>query len=339
MEHAVEASPEHPVLIDDFLKNAIEIDVDAISDGKSVTIGGVMEHIEEAGIHSGDSACSLPTFSIKSKVIESIKDQTRKLALELNVIGLINIQFAVKDEEIFILEVNPRASRTIPFVSKTTGIPLAKMASLVMVGKTLSQLGLTQEVSVSHIAIKESVFPFNKFDNVDTLLGPEMKSTGEVMGIDNSFGMAFAKAQLATGIKLLDKGSVFISVKDSDKLKSLEIARDFSKYGYKIFATKGTAQFLTQNNLNVFTINKVKEGSPHIVEKIENGDIQFVINTTFGEQSIKDSFSLRRASINTNTPYYTTIAGSLALLKALEALRENNMAVTPLQDWNTTQLV
>ena len=339
MEHAVEASPEHPVLIDDFLENAIEIDVDAISDGKSVIIGGVMEHIEEAGIHSGDSACSLPTFSIKSETIESIKDQTRKLALELNVIGLINIQFAIKGEEIFILEVNPRASRTIPFVSKTTGIPLAKLAALVMVGNTLSQLGLTQEACVSHIAIKESVFPFNKFDNVDTLLGPEMKSTGEVMGIDSSFGMAFAKAQLATGIKLLDKGSVFISVKDSDKHKSLKIARDFYKYGYKIVATKGTAQFLTQNNVTVATINKVKEGSPHIVEKIENGEIQFVVNTTFGEQSIKDSFSLRRASINTNTPYYTTIAGSLALLKALEALRGNNMTVTSLQDWNTPQLV
>jgi len=200
MENAVEASPEHPVLIDSFLENAIEIDVDAISDGKSVFIGGIMEHIEEAGIHSGDSACSLPTFSIKPETLASIKDQTRRLALELNVIGLINIQFAVKTNEIFVLEVNPRASRTIPFVSKTTGIPLAKKAALVMVGKSLSELGLTKEPILSHVAVKESVFPFNKFDNVDILLGPEMKSTGEVMGIDRSFGMAFAKAQLATGI-------------------------------------------------------------------------------------------------------------------------------------------
>jgi carbamoyl-phosphate synthase large subunit len=339
MKYAVEASPEHPVLIDDFLENAIEIDVDAISDGKSVIIGGVMEHIEEAGIHSGDSACSLPTFSIESKTLESIKDQTRKLALELNVIGLINIQFAVKNEDIYILEVNPRASRTIPFVSKTTGVSLAKLAALVMVGNSLKELGLTEEACVRHIAVKESVFPFNKFDNVDTLLGPEMKSTGEVMGIDNSFGMAFAKAQLATGIKLLDNGAVFISVKDSDKEKALKIAKDFSNNGYKIFATKGTAQYLIKNKLNIVTINKVKEGSPHIVEKIESKEIQFVINTTFGEQSIKDSFSLRRASLNTNIPYYTTIAGALALLKGLEALRENNMTVTSLQDWNIAKLV
>ena len=333
MKHAVEASPEHPVLIDDFLKNAIEVDVDAISDGKSVIIGGVMEHIEEAGIHSGDSACSLPTFSIKPEIVASIKDQTRRLALELGVIGLINIQFAVRGEEIFILEVNPRASRTIPFVSKTTGVPLAKLAALVMVGKSLNQLDLTED-TVAHTAVKESVFPFNKFDNVDILLGPEMKSTGEVMGIDKSFGMAFAKAQLATGIKLSDKGSVFISVKDSDKHKAVNIAKDFSKYGYTILATKGTAQYLNKNNLNVVMVNKVKEGSPHIVEKIESGEIQFVVNTTFGDQSIKDSYSLRRASLNTNTPYYTTISGSLALLKALQALKENNMTVTSLQDWN-----
>ncbi len=336
MEHAVEASPEHPVLIDDFLENAIEVDVDAISDGKSVIIGGIMEHIEEAGIHSGDSACSLPTFSIKPEIVASIKDQTRRLALELGVMGLINIQFAVRGEEIFILEVNPRASRTIPFVSKTTGVPLAKLAALVMVGNSLNQLDLTED-TVSHTAVKESVFPFNKFDNVDILLGPEMKSTGEVMGIDKSFGMAFAKAQLATGIKLSDKGSVFISVKDSDKHKAVNIAKDFSKYGYTILATKGTAQYLNKNNLNVVMVNKVKEGSPHIVEKIESGEIQFVVNTTFGDQSIKDSYSLRRASLNTNTPYYTTISGSLALLKALQALKENNMTVTSLQDWNATR--
>ncbi|MBT6295382.1 MAG: carbamoyl-phosphate synthase large subunit, partial [Nitrospina sp.] len=314
---AVQASPEHPILIDSFLENAIEVDVDAISDGKSVVIGGIMEHIEEAGIHSGDSACSLPTFSIKPKILTSIKNQTRKLALELNVIGLINIQFAIKGDDIYVLEVNPRASRTIPFVSKTTGLPLAKLAALVMVGFSLKKLGLTDTPIVSHIAVKESVFPFNKFDNVDILLGPEMKSTGEVMGIDKSFGMAFAKAQLATGIKLLNTGSVFISVKDSDKTKVLKVAKDFSDYGYTIVSTKGTAEFLNKNNLNVIMINKVKEGSPHIVEKIESGEIQFVINTTFGEQSIKDSFSLRRASLNNNIPHYTTMAGANALLKAL----------------------
>jgi carbamoyl-phosphate synthase large subunit len=333
IKNAVQASPEHPLLIDSFLDNAIEVDVDAISDGKSVVIGGVMEHIEEAGIHSGDSACSLPTFSIKPKTLTSIKDQTRKLALELNVIGLINIQFAIKGDDIYVLEVNPRASRTIPFVSKTTGLPLAKLAALVMVGSSLKELGLTDTPIVSHTAVKESVFPFNKFDNVDILLGPEMKSTGEVMGIDKSFGMAFAKAQLATGIKLLNTGSVFISVKDSDKTKVLKVAKDFSDNGYTIIATKGTAEFLNKNNLNVIMINKVKEGSPHIVEKIESGEIQFVINTTFGEQSIKDSFSLRRASLNNNIPHYTTMAGANALLKALQALRENDMTVTSLQDF------
>ena len=336
MKNAVIASPEHPILIDDFLENAIEVDVDAISDGKVVIIGGVMEHIEEAGIHSGDSACSLPTFSIKPELVNLIKDQTRRLAIELGVKGLINIQFAIRGEEIFILEVNPRASRTIPFVSKTTGNPLAKLAALVMVGNTLKELGLTKETTVSHIAVKESVFPFNKFDNVDILLGPEMKSTGEVMGIDESFGMAFAKAQLATGIKLLKKGSVFISVKDSDKKKSLAIAKDFSKYGYTIIATKGTAQYFNHNNIKAIPVNKVKEGSPHIVEKIEGGEIQFVVNTTFGDQSIKDSYSLRRASLNTNIPYYTTIAGSIALLKALQALKETKLTVNSLQNWNST---
>lgn len=333
MGHAVEASPEHPILIDDFLENAIEIDVDAISDGEDVVIGGVMEHIEEAGIHSGDSACSLPTFSIGPEIVSNIKKQTHTLARELNVIGLINIQFAVKGDEIFILEVNPRASRTIPFVSKTTGVPLAKLAALVMTGKTLKELGVTGEACVSHFSIKESVFPFNKFDNVDTLLGPEMKSTGEVMGIDQSFGMAFAKAQLSTGIRFLDKGSVFISVKDIDKPNALVIAKEFSELGYDILATKGTAQYLNNNGMEVTHINKVKEGSPHIVEKIKTGGIQFVVNTTFGEQSIKDSYSLRRASLTTNIPYYTTIAGSFALLKALRALKNNDIKVTSLQDY------
>jgi len=335
MKHAIEASPEHPILIDDFLENAIEVDVDAISDGEDVIIGGIMEHIEEAGIHSGDSACSLPTFSIKPGIISIIKDQTYKLARELSVVGLINIQFAIRDDEIFILEVNPRASRTIPFVSKSTGIPLAKLAALVMAGKTLKELEIRAEACVSHFSIKESVFPFNKFDNVDTLLGPEMKSTGEVMGIDQTFGMAFAKAQLSTGIRFLDKGSVFISVKDMDKPDALEIAKEFSKLGYNIVATKGTAQYLKTNNLEVCPINKVKEGSPHIVEKINSGGIQFVVNTTLGEQSIKDSYSLRRASLTTNIPYYTTIAGTFALIKALQALRSKDMEVTSLQDYRT----
>jgi carbamoyl-phosphate synthase large subunit len=335
MQHAVQASPEHPVLIDDFLEDAIEIDVDAISDGKDVVIGGVMEHIEEAGIHSGDSACSLPAFSLPANIIDEIKNQTCALAHELNVIGLMNIQFAVKDENVYIIEVNPRASRTVPFVSKTIGVPLAKVAARVMAGKSLKELGFTQEISFNHIAVKESVFPFNKFHDVDVLLGPEMKSTGEVMGIDTIFGRAFAKSQLATGIKLPINGIAFISIKDSDKSKSVSIAKDLAEMGYSLTATKGTAAFLKNNDIKVTTINKFKEGSPHIVEAIEASKIAIVINTSFGEQAIKDSFSIRRASLNQNLPYCTTMAGALALVKALKYVQEDDLSVTTIQEYGS----
>ncbi|MZH41308.1 MAG: carbamoyl-phosphate synthase large subunit [Nitrospinae bacterium] len=333
MQHAVKASPEHPVLIDDFLSDAIEIDVDAVSDGKDVVIGGVMEHIEEAGIHSGDSACSLPAFSLKPETVDKIKDQTISLAKELNVIGLINIQFAVKDEAIYVIEVNPRASRTIPFVSKTIGVPLAKIAARVMAGKSLQELGFTKEKQFSHIAVKESVFPFNKFQDVDVLLGPEMKSTGEVMGIDTLFGRAFAKSQLATGVKLPLEGTAFISVKDSDKEKSVVIGKGLEELGYHLIATKGTADYLKKNGIKVSSINKVKEGSPHIVEAIEAKNIDIVINTVFGEQSIKDSFSLRRSSLNQNLPYCTTMAGALAIVGALKAIKEGDLTITSLQEY------
>jgi carbamoyl-phosphate synthase large subunit len=333
MQHAVQASPEHPVLIDDFLEDAIEIDVDAISDGEDVVIGGVMEHIEEAGIHSGDSACSLPAFSLSSKTIDEIKKQTNALARELNVVGLMNIQFAVKDECVYIIEVNPRASRTIPFVSKTIGVPLAKIAARVMAGKKLKELGFTEEISFSHIAVKESVFPFNKFHDVDILLGPEMKSTGEVMGIDTVFGRAFAKSQLATGIKLPLEGTAFISVRDSDKPKTVAIGKGLIEMGYRLIATRGTADYLKENGVDVSTINKVKEGSPHIVEAIEENRIGIVINTVFGEQSINDSFSLRRSSLNQNLPYCTTMAGASALVKALKYIKEDNLSVTTIQEY------
>ncbi len=335
MQHAVKASPEHPVLVDDFLEDAIEIDVDAISDGTDVVIGGVMEHIEEAGIHSGDSACSLPAFSLPSETIEEIKNQTRALAKELKVIGLINIQFAVQNGEIFIIEVNPRASRTIPFVSKSIGVPLAKIAARVMAGKTLKEIGFVKEIKPVHISVKESVFPFNKFSDVDILLGPEMKSTGEVMGIDKNFGRAFAKSQLATGVKLPLQGSAFISVKDSDKQKAIVIAKDLHELGFQIIATSGTANHLKANGVTAETINKVKEGSPHCVEAIETGEIDLVINTTFGEQAIEDSFSLRRSSLNQNLPYCTTIAGASALLGALKALKEEDLGITAIQEYNT----
>ena len=333
MQHAVQASPEHPILIDDFLEDATEIDVDAISDGQDVVIGGVMEHIEEAGIHSGDSACSLPTFSLSSKTIDEIKKQTYALARELKVIGLMNIQFAVKDGTVYILEVNPRASRTIPFVSKTIGIPLAKIAARVMAGKTLKELGFTEEKTFSHIAVKESVFPFNKFHDVDILLGPEMKSTGEVMGIDTIFGRAFAKAQLATGIKLPLDGTAFLSVKDSDKPKTVAIGRELMEMGYHLIATRGTADYLEKNGVKVSAINKVKEGSPHCVEAIEAKQIDIVINTVFGEQSIKDSFSLRRSSLNQNLPYCTTMAGASALVNALKFVKADDLSIKSIQEY------
>ncbi len=334
MHHAVKASPEHPILIDSFLENAIEVDLDAVSDGQQVVIGGVMEHIEEAGIHSGDSACSLPPYSIPSSTIKEIKRQAIALAKELNVIGLMNIQFAVKDDQIFVLEVNPRASRTIPFVSKAIGVPLAKIAARVMAGKSLADLGFTEEVIPSHVAVKESVFPFIKFSNVDVLLGPEMKSTGEVMGIDDTFGKAFAKSQIATGIDLPLEGTVFVSVKDTDKSAVLEIAKQLDKLGYSILATEGTAKFLMNNGLlTVVAINKVKDGSPHIVEAIEGGKVEFVINTTFGKQAIKDSFSLRRSSLTRNLPYCTTISGAHALVGALKALKSAELGITSLQEF------
>jgi carbamoyl-phosphate synthase large subunit len=333
MQHAVQASPEHPILIDDFLEDATEIDVDAISDGQDVVIGGVMEHIEEAGIHSGDSACSLPTFSLAPETIDEIKKQTYALARELKVIGLMNIQFAVKDGTVYIIEVNPRASRTIPFVSKTIGIPLAKIAARVMAGKTLKELGFTEEKSFPHIAVKESVFPFNKFHDVDILLGPEMKSTGEVMGIDTIFGRAFAKSQLATGIKLPLDGTALISVKDSDKPKTVAIGRDLMEMGYRLIATRGTADYLEKNGVKVSAINKVKEGSPHCVEAIEAKQIAFVINTVFGEQSIKDSFSLRRSSLNQNLPYCTTMAGASAMVSALKFVKEDDLSIKSIQEY------
>ncbi len=334
MQHAVKASPEHPILIDEFLDDATEIDVDALSDGEEVVIGGVMEHIEEAGIHSGDSACSLPAFSLPPNTINEIKNQTIALAKELNVIGLINIQFAVQDGEIYIIEVNPRASRTIPFVSKSIGVPLAKIAARIMAGKTLKEIGFTQEIKPAHIAVKESVFPFNKFTDVDVLLGPEMKSTGEVMGIDKTFGRAFAKSQLATGVKLPKQGTTFISVKDSDKPKSIKIAQGLREMGYQIVATKGTADYLKINGVDAEVIKKVKDGSPHCVEAIESGRIDLVINTTFGEQAIKDSFSLRRSSLNKNLPYCTTIAGASALLGGLKSIKEENLGITTIQEYN-----
>ena len=333
MIHAVKASPDHPVLIDKFLDSAVEIDVDAISDGHQVVVGGIMEHIEEAGIHSGDSACSLSTRTIPENVLDEIRRQTRLLSLELNVIGLINIQFAIREEDVYILEVNPRASRTIPFVSKTIGVPLAKLAAKVMAGKTLSALGFTEEVKIKHIAVKESVFPFIKFPNVDTLLGPEMKSTGEVMGIDKTFGLAFAKSQAASGTNLPLTGTVFISVKDDDKPSAVEVARQLSKSGFKIMATKGTASAIRIAGMEVKSVLKVKEGRPHIVDHLTNKEVDLVVNTTFGKQAIIDSYSLRRTSLTRGVPYCTTIAGAFAAISAIQTLQQQSMDVCPIQEY------
>ena len=333
MTHAVAASPEHPVLIDKFLDDAIELDVDALADGERVVIGGIMEHIERAGVHSGDSACALPPKSIPGDIQDEIRRQTVRLAQALKVRGLMNVQFAVKGRDIYVLEVNPRASRTVPFVSKAVGVPLAKLAARVMVGRKLEEMGLVSEVLPRHISVKESVFPFNKFPGVDTLLGPEMKSTGEVMGIDGSFGLAYAKAQLGSGVRLPDQGRVFISVRDEDKESVFPIAERLQRIGFHIVATRGTAAHFQNHGLAAEVVNKVQEGSPHIAEAIKNGEIAMVINTPTGARSHADSFYLRRNALDYQVPYFTTIAGADAAVEGIELLRDRDLEVRALQEY------
>ncbi len=333
MTTAVQASPEHPILIDKFLDEAIEIDVDALCDGSDVVIGGIMEHIEEAGIHSGDSACSLPPYSVGLETVAEIRRQTVLMALELNVKGLMNVQFAIKDNDIYILEVNPRASRTAPFVSKATGRPLAKIAARVMAGKSLRELGILEDIIPKHISVKEAVFPFVKFPGVDTILGPEMKSTGEVMGIGETFAEAFAKSQLGANVKLPLSGNVFISVRDADKKHVVSAAEKLYKAGFGILATGGTASFLEEKGIVVRRINKVLEGRPHIVDAIKNGEVQLVVNTTQGAQAVADSFSIRRESLMHGLAYYTTVAGAKAVADGICALKEHELGVKPIQDY------
>ncbi len=336
MTRAVKASPERPVLVDKYLEDAIEVDVDAISDGKMVVVAGIMEHIEEAGVHSGDSACSLPPFSLSKSIIEEIDRQARALALELGVVGLMNIQFAVKEGRLYVLEVNPRASRTVPFVSKAIGVPLAKLAARVMAGKTLPELGFTKAVSIKHIAVKEAVFPFAKFPGVDTLLGPEMKSTGEVMGIDMDFGMSFAKSQMAAGNPMPVSGRVFLSVKDKDKTGLLEVAQGLEKMGFSLVATRGTADYLRKRGITVDTVNKVTEGRPHIVDQITDMQVDFVINTVHGAQSQKDSYSIRRTTLMKGVPYFTTISAAKAAVKGIAAIKKNLLQVKSIQEYHTS---
>ncbi len=322
---------EHPILIDQFLKDATEIDVDAICDGQVTIIGGIMEHIEEAGIHSGDSACVLPPHSLSAEIIEEIEQASRAMAIELGVIGLMNVQFAVKDDMLYVLEVNPRASRTVPFVSKATGVPLAKLATKIMMGGTLAELGLTQEVVINHWAVKEAVFPFDRFDGVDTLLGPEMKSTGEVMGIDDDLGQAIGKALLAAGSTLPETGNVFISVRDSDKQNIVPVARALVEMGFAVYATDGTAGHLSENGIEAQRINKISQGRPHILDMVHNHEINWIINTSLGRRTTEDSYRIRRAAIDMHIPYTTTANGAAAFVSAMQALSEKPFGVKPVQ--------
>jgi carbamoyl-phosphate synthase large subunit len=323
-----------PILIDQFLPDAIEVDVDVVADGTDVVIGGVMEHIEEAGIHSGDSACCLPPFSLAPDVVDGIKTQARALARELGVRGLMNVQFAVPRDGrgIFILEVNPRASRTVPFVSKVTGVPLAKVAARIAVGRTLREMGI-REVTPAHVAVKEAVFPFAKFAGVDTLLGPEMRSTGEVMGIDRTFSMAFGKSQIGAGTRLPSSGRVFLSVQDRDKAGAVAVARALADMGFEILATTGTHAFLHQAGVKVTRVNKVREGRPHCVDRMLDGDVQLVMNTTAGAQAIKDSFDIRRTALVRGIPYYTTLSAARAAVGAIAELRAGRLEVRSLQEY------
>jgi len=333
IREAVRVSPNLPILIDKFLKDAKEVDVDALSDGRTVVIGGVLEHIEEAGVHSGDSAMVLPPFSIDPRVIREIKRQTKELALALKVKGLVNIQFAVKDNVVYILEVNPRASRTVPFVSKAIGVPLAKLGTKVMIGKTLEELGFTREIVPIHYCVKESVFPFIKFHGVDTILGPEMKSTGEVMGIDMDLSMAFAKAQIAAGSDLPLSGTAFISVKDEDKPKLSLFIKELEGLGFGIMATAGTAAYLESIGVRCLVVKKVMEGRPHVVDHIKNGEVQLVVNTTFGEKEVEQSYSIRRAALVHRVPYFTTISAARAAVGAIEVLIRKGLDVKAIQDY------
>ena len=335
MKKAQEASPERPILIDKFLEDAIEVDVDAIADGKDCVIGGIMEHIEEAGIHSGDSAMVLPTYTLGKEIIETIRKNTYSLAKELNVKGLLNIQYAIKNNIVYVLEVNPRASRTIPLVSKVISVPLANLATKVMLGKTLKELGFTKEKNISYFAVKESVFPFGRFPGADAILGPEMKSTGEVMGIDSTFGMAYAKSQIAAGQKLPQKGNVFISVRNEDKKDVVSVAKKLSDLGFKLFATFGTAEFLKKDDIEVESLPKLHEGRPNIIDLIKDDKIDLIINTPAGRLTKEDETKIRSHAILYSVPLITTIAGAQASVNGIENLiKKPQITVKSLQEYH-----
>ena len=332
---AVIASPEHPVLVDKFLEDAVEIDVDAVSDGRQTVVAGVMEQLEEAGIHSGDSCCSLPPFTLADGTVESIKQQTRALAQELGVRGLLNVQYAVRGDTVYVLEVNPRASRTVPFVAKATGIPWARIATKVILGKTLAELGATAEVRPAHYAVKAPVFPWYRFPGVDPVLGPEMKSTGEVMGIDANFGLAFAKSQIAAGNVLATSGRVFLSVNNRDKRDIISIAKRLVGLGFTLAATQGTAAVLRRSGLEVEAVPKVQEAQrPNVLDRMKNGEIAFLINTPSGRHCRPDEVSIRAAAVRLGVPLVTTLSGAAAAVLGLEEMARGRLGVRALQDYH-----
>ncbi len=335
MTHAVDASPEHPILVDRFLEDAFEFDVDAVADATgAVVIGGIMEHIEEAGIHSGDSSCVVPPFICPERHLETIRDYTRRIARRLQVVGLMNVQYAMKDNVVYVLEVNPRASRTVPYLSKAAGVSLAKIAAKVMAGRTLAELGLTRDLEVAGVFVKSPVFPFVRFPGVDTILGPEMKSTGEVMGGSSSFGVAFAKAQLSVGQRLPDEGTAFLSVNNDDKPNLLPIARDLAQLGFHLIGTRGTAAYLRAYGLDVDVVFKVNEGRPNVADEIVNGKVQIVVNTPLGRESFFDDRAVRRAAMMHSVPCITTLTGAAAAVSAIRALRQEGLVVRALQDYH-----
>jgi carbamoyl-phosphate synthase large subunit len=333
LELAVEAAPHHPILIDKFLEDAIEVDVDAVADGETCVVAGIMEHIEEAGVHSGDSACVLPPHTLTKETIEMIKGQTKALAKELEVIGLMNVQYAIKDSEVYVLEVNPRASRTIPFVSKATGIPWAKVATKVMLGEKLKELGIVKEVEIKYVAVKEVVLPFVRFPGVDPILGPEMRSTGEVMGIAENYGIAYAKAQIAANQTFPKEGKVLITVADRYKKAVIPIAKKLSELGFKLAATIGTASHLKGASLGVEVVNKIREKRPHVVDHLKNKDFSLVINARFGKQSTEDAILIRKTALLCGVPYTTTIAGAKAIVDGIEALLRGEVEVKSIQEY------
>ena len=332
MKEAVRVSQHHPVLIDSYLRNAIELDVDAVCDGEEVLIGGIMEHIEQAGIHSGDSACVIPTQSLSSEILETVREYTRKIALGLGVVGLVNIQMAVKDNVVYILEANPRASRTVPFVSKATGLPIAKIAAKVMIGKKLRDLGF-HEKKINHVAVKEVLLPFNKLAGVDTMLGPEMKSTGEVMGIDYDFGLAFYKACISADNELPLKGNIFVSVNIGQKDEVIPIARRLRDLGLTLYGTEGTVDYLHDAGVEAHLVRKVQEGSPNVLDMMHHGEIRLIINTPQDRQSRQDHYQIMRAAVDFGIPYITTLQAARAAALAIDAIKREKMTLEPISHY------